>query len=93
VRARAAGTQAVIEVADTGVGIAAEVLPTIFDVLVQGPTAIDRSQGGLGLGLALVKELTALHGGSVDARSAGPGMGCTFTLRFPLAEAEAVAEA
>jgi signal transduction histidine kinase len=91
VRARAAGTQAVIEVADTGVGIAAEVLPTIFDVLVQGPTAIDRSQGGLGLGLALVKELTALHGGSVDARSAGPGMGCTFTLRFPLAEAVVVA--
>ncbi len=91
VRARAAGTQAVIEVADTGVGIAAEVLPTIFDVLVQGPTAIDRSQGGLGLGLALVKELTALHGGNVDARSAGPGTGCTFTLRFPLAEAAVVA--
>jgi len=85
---RADGLDAVIEVKDTGVGIDADTLPMIFDALVQGPTAIDRSQGGLGLGLALVKELAALHGGSVSARSDGAGMGCTFTLRFPLAEAQ-----
>ena len=76
-----------IEVADTGVGIDADTLPLIFDALVQGPTGIDRAQGGLGLGLALVRELTALHGGSVKAYSEGAGKGCVFTLRFPLAEA------
>jgi signal transduction histidine kinase len=87
VRAHEAGMQAVIEVADTGVGIDAATLPMIFDALVQGPTGIDRAQGGLGLGLALVRELTALHGGSVEAYSEGAGQGCVFTLRFPLAEA------
>jgi signal transduction histidine kinase len=89
VRARAAageaGPETVIEVSDAGVGIDAATLPMIFDALVQGPTGIDRAQGGLGLGLALVKELTALHGGSVAAHSEGPGSGSTFTLRFPLA--------
>jgi signal transduction histidine kinase len=89
VRAHADGADAVIEVADTGVGIDADTLPTIFDPLVQGPTGIDRAQGGLGLGLALVRELTALHGGNATARSAGPGMGSAFTLRFPLADAPA----
>jgi signal transduction histidine kinase len=80
----------VIEVADTGVGIPADTLPLIFDPLVQGPTSLDRAQGGLGLGLALVRELTLLHGGRVSAHSDGPGKGCRFTLRFPLAP-EAVA--
>jgi signal transduction histidine kinase len=89
VSARVAGLEAVIEVTDSGVGIDAATLPMIFDALVQGPTAIDRSQGGLGLGLALVKELAALHGGSVSAHSEGPGMGSVFTLRLPLAEAPA----
>jgi len=51
---------------------------------VQGPTSIDRAQGGLGLGLALVKELSALHGGKVSVHSAGHGQGCTFTLVLPL---------
>jgi signal transduction histidine kinase len=87
VAAHAAADAAVIEVADTGVGIDADTLPMIFDALVQGPTGIDRAQGGLGLGLALVKELTALHGGGVSAHSAGAGLGTSFTLRFPLAEA------
>jgi signal transduction histidine kinase len=91
VRARGAGMEAVIEVSDTGVGIDAGTLPMIFDALVQGPTAIDRAQGGLGLGLALVRELTALHGGSVGAHSEGPGQGSRFTLRLPLAEAPAAA--
>ncbi len=73
-----------VEVRDTGVGIASELLPVIFDVLVQGPTSIDRAQGGLGLGLALVKELTALHGGKVSVHSEGHGKGCSFTVSFPL---------
>ena len=87
VRARSAGAEALIEISDTGVGIDAATLPTVFDPLVQGPTGIDRAQGGLGLGLALVRELSALHGGSAGAHSAGPGKGSTFTLRLPLAEA------
>jgi signal transduction histidine kinase len=86
VRAHASASEAVIEIADTGVGIDTDTLPMIFDALVQGPTGIDRAQGGLGLGLALVKELTALHGGSVEAYSEGAGKGCVFTLRLPLAE-------
>lgn len=76
--------EVVVEVRDNGIGLAPELLPAIFDVLVQGPTSIDRAQGGLGLGLALVKELTALHGGKVSVHSAGQGQGCTFTLVFPL---------
>jgi signal transduction histidine kinase len=91
VRAHADGKVAAIEVADNGVGIAAETLPLIFDALVQGPTSIDRAQGGLGLGLALAKELTVLHGGSIHAHSDGPNLGCRFTLSFPLAEAACAA--
>lgn len=84
VTCRASGQEVVLEVSDTGVGLAPELLPAIFDVLVQGPTSIDRAQGGLGLGLALVKELTALHGGKVSVHSAGQGQGCTFTVVLPL---------
>jgi signal transduction histidine kinase len=91
VRAQADGKVAAIEVADNGVGIAADTLPLIFDALVQGPTSIDRAQGGLGLGLALARELTVLHGGSIHAHSDGPGLGCRFTLSFPLAEAACAA--
>ncbi|MEH6434448.1 sensor histidine kinase [Massilia sp. DD77] len=83
VRARCVAGRAVVEVSDTGVGIAPELLPVIFDVLVQGPTSIDRAQGGLGLGLALVKQLAALHGGSVHVESPGQGCGSTFTVSFP----------
>jgi len=84
VSCRTQGQEVVVDVADTGVGLAPELLPAIFDVLVQGPTSIDRAQGGLGLGLALVKELTALHGGKVSVHSAGQGQGCTFTVVLPL---------
>lgn len=87
VRCKTGATEVVVEVRDTGVGLAPEVLPVIFDVLVQGPTSIDRAQGGLGLGLALVKELSALHGGKVSVHSAGQGQGCTFTLVLPLRQA------
>jgi signal transduction histidine kinase len=71
---------------DTGVGIAAELLPNVFDVFVQGTSTIDRAQGGLGIGLALVRRLVELHGGSVQAHSAGPGEGSTFTMRLPRTE-------
>jgi signal transduction histidine kinase len=89
VHGRADGGMAVFEVSDTGVGIAPATLPLIFEALVQGPVSIDRAQGGLGLGLALVRELAALHGGSVTAASAGEGQGSTFTLRLPLVAAPA----
>jgi signal transduction histidine kinase len=84
VRNYSADGAVVIEVADTGVGIAADVLPTIFDSLVQGPTTIDRSQGGLGLGLSIARGLVQMLGGSVTAHSAGLGEGSTFVVRLPL---------
>jgi len=84
VQGRAEGRDAVFEVSDNGIGIAPATLPLIFEALVQGPVGIDRAQGGLGLGLSLVRELAALHGGSVTAASGGQGQGSTFTLRLPL---------
>ncbi|MEC5161994.1 signal transduction histidine kinase [Janthinobacterium sp. CG_S6] len=79
----AEGRELVLTVRDSGVGIPAELLPHVFDVFVQGTSTIDRAQGGLGIGLALVRRLTELHGGSVGARSDGPGRGSTFTIRLP----------
>ncbi|QBE63885.1 sensor histidine kinase [Pseudoduganella lutea] len=79
----------VIDVSDTGVGIAPDVLPTIFDSLVQGPTTIDRSQGGLGLGLSIARGLVHMHGGSITADSDGPGEGSRFTVRLPQAAGDA----
>jgi PAS domain S-box-containing protein len=79
----------VITVRDNGVGIAPELLPMLFDRFVQGKQSLDRSEGGLGLGLSIVRSLTKLHGGTVEARSAGPGKGSEFELRFPPSVAEA----
>ncbi|MYN41685.1 response regulator [Duganella sp. FT109W] len=76
----------VLSVRDTGVGIAAELLPHVFDVFVQGSSTLDRSQGGLGIGLSLVRRLAELHGGGVEAESAGENRGSTFTLRMPRIE-------
>lgn len=81
VRCTAGGTE--FAVSDSGIGIPAAALPTIFEMFSQVDSAIDRSEGGLGIGLALVKGLVALHGGSVQASSAGPGRGSTFTIRLP----------
>ena len=72
---------------DTGVGIASEMLPRVFDLFVQVNRRLDRAQGGLGLGLTLVQELVELHGGSVAAHSDGPGRGSEFTVRLPLSRA------
>ncbi|AVR98900.1 hybrid sensor histidine kinase/response regulator [Pseudoduganella armeniaca] len=82
---------AVIEVSDTGAGIPPEQLERIFDMFSQLHPPLERSTGGLGIGLALVKGLTALHGGSVSARSAGLGHGSVFEVTLPLAQAEEAA--
>lgn len=76
--------QAVVRVVDTGVGMKPETLARLFRPFMQAETTLDRSKGGLGLGLSLVKGLVELHGGSVEARSAGLGRGTEFTLRLPL---------
>lgn len=80
---------AIIQVADSGLGIAAEMLPKIFDMFVQVARSSDRAEGGLGLGLSIVKNLVALHGGSVSASSDGAGKGSVFTLRLPLIDSPA----
>ncbi|GAC1547818.1 MAG: hypothetical protein NVS2B9_14810 [Myxococcales bacterium] len=75
--------QVVVTVRDSGVGISPELLPHVFELFVQGGQTIERTQGGLGLGLAIVRSLMILHGGSVEAKSAGLGQGSEFTLRLP----------
>jgi PAS domain S-box-containing protein len=80
-----AGETAVLRVRDTGQGIRTDLLAHVFDLFVQEPQSLDRSRGGLGLGLALVKRLVELHGGSVSVWSAGPGQGSEFTVRLPAA--------
>jgi len=84
---RAAGTQARITVRDTGAGIEPALLPYVFDAFVQGDRTLAWSDGGLGLGLALVKGIVGLHGGTVVAESGGTGMGSTFAFGLPLARA------
>jgi PAS domain S-box-containing protein len=77
---RSADDEVVIRVRDTGAGIPPDVLPRVFDLFFQEDNALDRSQGGLGLGLTLVKRLVESHGGHVEARSAGRGMGAEFVV-------------
>jgi PAS domain S-box-containing protein len=78
------GDEVVLRVRDNGQGIDPALLPHIFEMFVQGERGSDRSQGGLGLGLSLVRTLTLLHGGTVTAQSEGPGRGSEFTLRLPV---------
>src|SRR5262249_28555481 len=75
--------EAVVRVRDTGVGIPAELQPRIFDLFVQSDRSLARSQGGLGIGLTLVKRLVEMHGGSVGVASAGEGRGSEFVVRLP----------
>jgi len=80
------GDMAVIEVTDNGIGIPQAQLSEVFEMFSQVNRATERSQGGLGIGLALVRKLVEMHGGSVAVRSGGPGRGSSFTLRLPLAD-------
>ena len=72
-----------IKVRDNGIGIPEELRPHVFDLFQQGDRALDRSQGGLGIGLTLVKRLLEMQGGQIEAASAGPGLGAEFTIRLP----------
>ncbi|HUP08330.1 MAG TPA: hybrid sensor histidine kinase/response regulator [Caldimonas sp.] len=80
-----ADATAVIDVSDNGLGIPPDMLPGVFDLFAQVNRTLDRAQGGLGIGLSLVRRLVEMHGGSVTAASAGPNFGSTFTVRLPLA--------
>src|SRR5262249_19037895 len=79
------GGEAVVRVRDTGVGIPKEMLSRVFELFTQVSQSSERAQGGLGIGLSLVRSLVQMHGGSVEAASAGPGQGSEFTVRLPLA--------
>jgi CheY-like chemotaxis protein len=79
------GDQLAIAVRDTGMGISSELLPNLFDLFVQGRRTLDRAEGGLGLGLSIVRSLVQLHGGSVQVRSDGPQTGSEFEVRLPAA--------
>jgi CheY-like chemotaxis protein/two-component sensor histidine kinase len=81
------GETAVVRVQDTGVGIPPDLLPRVFDLFTQADRSLDRAQGGLGIGLSLVKMLVELHGGQVAAHSGGPGRGSEFVVRLPLTDA------
>ena len=82
---------AVIECRDNGIGMTPELRERAFELFVQGQQGLDRRQGGLGLGLAVARALVELHGGTIEATSAGAGLGSTFTIRLPLAPIGAMA--
>ncbi len=86
---RQVGKEIEIQVEDNGVGIPGDLLPGVFDLFRQGERTLDRSQGGLGIGLTLVKRLVELHGGRVSAHSAGQGLGATFKVWLPAMDAAA----
>jgi PAS domain S-box-containing protein len=79
----------VLRVRDTGIGISPELLPHVFDLFVQAERSIDRAQGGLGIGLTLVRRLVEMHGGAVEAHSEGPGQGSEFVVRLPILDTAA----
>ncbi len=80
------GDELLVTIRDTGIGIPPEALPGLFDMFSQVDRSIERATGGLGIGLALVKGLTEMHGGRVEAASPGLGRGSTFIVRLPVAE-------
>lgn len=93
ISAEAGGDEAVIVVRDNGRGIEPCLLPRIFDLFAQGERGLDRSEGGLGIGLTLVRRIVELHGGKVTALSEGPGKGSRFTIVLPLLPVQEVASA
>jgi signal transduction histidine kinase/ActR/RegA family two-component response regulator len=86
VRAAPAGSEVALSVRDTGSGIAPELLPRVFELFVQAEGVSEQSQGGLGLGLAIVQRLVGMHDGTIEARSDGPGQGSEFVVRLPRIE-------
>ena len=82
--ARCEGDALVVQIADNGVGIAADMLPRVFDLFAQVDNSLDRSQGGLGIGLTISQRLVALHGGTIEVASEGTGLGSLFSIRLPL---------
>jgi two-component system CheB/CheR fusion protein len=82
--AELAGNEVLVRVRDTGIGIPADMLPRVFDLFTQADRTLERSQGGLGIGLSLVRSLVEMHGGTVAAHSDGPGKGSEFIVRLPL---------
>ncbi|MDF3010326.1 MAG: two-component hybrid sensor and regulator [Burkholderiales bacterium] len=93
VTARREGDEAVISVRDSGVGMTPELIESAFQIFKQGNQSLDRPHGGLGVGLSLVQRLVHLHGGSVQARSEGPGKGAEFIVRLPLRAEPAIIDA
>ena len=91
--ARREAAEVVLRVRDGGIGIEASLLPVMFDLFVQGPQGLQRKESGLGLGLSLVKNLVALHGGSVSAHSEGSGQGAELVVRLPVATRPAAVRA
>jgi PAS domain S-box-containing protein len=79
------GDHVQVSVKDTGIGISAEMLPRVFDMFTQGDRSLERAEGGLGIGLTLVHRLIKMHGGTVEARSDGPGKGSEFIVSLPIA--------
>lgn len=88
VQALVAADEVIVSVSDNGIGIAADALPNLFEMFSQVTSALERSEGGLGIGLALVRGLVDLHGGTIEARSDGVGKGSAFVIRLPLTCAE-----
>ena len=86
------GDDAVFRVRDSGVGIAAEMLPRVFDLFTQIDRSLDRAEGGLGIGLTLVHRLVEMHGGTVQVFSEGLGCGSEFVVRLPVVVAPCVSE-
>ncbi len=86
------GGKAVIRVKDKGQGIPAHLLSKVFDMFIQGDRSLEKGQGGLGVGLGIVKQLVEMHQGRVEAHSEGPGLGSEFIIRLPVASAPAPEE-
>jgi PAS domain S-box-containing protein len=92
-QAQRAGADVIVAIRDNGIGINPEMRPWLFEMFSQARSARERSEGGLGIGLALVQGLTRLHGGTVEVSSAGVGQGSEFTVRLPLASIESAQRA
>src|SRR5207248_236488 len=88
VQARGEGSKAIITVSDNGIGIPEDLMPRIFGLFVQSARSLDRSEGGLGIGLSVVEKLVEMHGGTVEAFSPGPGKGSTFEIHLPSIDAD-----